>query len=632
MAFVFRVAKDRSSADACSKLMQTCDQLYDQYHGVQVLPPAEAMQVLEPPAYEVTEVDPQGGLLLPGIPEKFPLREVGSGSRLLRNYFLYAIPPEKAIIISTIKSFDGVDRNHYKVDCSFFVAMTAKFQVLILAVIRQEDDTESRRLWPNMRADVQPEFAMKKKQIRQYLAEMLGYDTLLVGWKVEADLAAIGLTLPAIQVVDMAAEEIPRQNIMASTRIAGIEKDLTHLKLPEVFALLPEVAINIRYIDREDIRDPLIDAAAITTLWRFFARAIMDSRQSRLRSFSISLMQTYVGNGPLLEEIPVGELRLGKYRSSPFEIRLPYGIPLTDDQIFPTPLTVDEIIDNIVIISGCGSPRIEDQLAIFDFTRLRNLWDLLDQIAAELTNILTTDFPRWRPHLRAEEEEDTYDWFEFFARGNRRDLADAIAIAEDLPPVIDEWKKGPLGYDRQFTIQFDPFTPDSWTTGAQAAKDLEKDHQDFVQKFDGHFHRKPGSFIISQTANTAPVDLTTSPSNTRQTPVDLTTSPTPDQSVRDQPGESIDLTTSSFLEKSGPQSPSWAADLPFELSSDEEEVAETSRATSVPLEINVSGAEVAELIKVSPPKASQLPPATAPTAVEAAAPPEENKPTILEKT
>ena len=66
-----------------------------------------------------------------------------------------------------------------------------------------------------------------------YLARLIGYNKYVVGWKIEADLLAMGIALPALQVIDLSQEAVVIDTLLRRERSNVEPLDFTNLSLPE---------------------------------------------------------------------------------------------------------------------------------------------------------------------------------------------------------------------------------------------------------------------------------------------------------------------------------------------------------------------------------------------------------------
>ena len=120
-------------------------------------------------------------------------------------------------------------------NAAIVVACNANGQVLVQAVVKRTAE-EARKLHPNNFADSPENCALPLVEILKTLGEFPGYDNLLVGWNVDADLMALHMAMPAIQVVDMAREPMVRATVEGAMRNAGIPLDPNAIRcqLPKV--------------------------------------------------------------------------------------------------------------------------------------------------------------------------------------------------------------------------------------------------------------------------------------------------------------------------------------------------------------------------------------------------------------
>ena len=124
-------------------------------------------------------------------------------------------------------------------NAAMVVACNANGQVLVHAVVKPTAE-EARKLHPNNFADSPENCALPLVEILKTLGEFLGYDNLLVGWNVDADLMALHMAIPAIQVVDMSREPMVRASVEGAMKTAGIRLDPNAIRcqLPNVVAAI----------------------------------------------------------------------------------------------------------------------------------------------------------------------------------------------------------------------------------------------------------------------------------------------------------------------------------------------------------------------------------------------------------
>ena len=180
------------------------------------------------------------------------------------------------------------------------VACNAKGQVLVHAVVKRTGE-EARKLHPSNFGDSPKTCAISMVEVSKTLGEFLGYDNLLVGWNMDADLKALHLAIPAIQLVEMAREPMLRASVEGAMKNAGIRlyPNAIRCQLPKLVGAITGEKLKLR-MSKTDIRDPLVDAWAIAALWRHFGPDIVHDRACTL-SWNLPASHTWVGMANLLE-------------------------------------------------------------------------------------------------------------------------------------------------------------------------------------------------------------------------------------------------------------------------------------------------------------------------------------------
>ena len=77
------------------------------------------------------------------------------------------------------------------------VACNHNGEVLVVAVVQRTAE-ESGKLYPNNFAYAPQCCALPLIEISKSLCQMLGFDNVLVGWNVDADLISLHMAVPAI--------------------------------------------------------------------------------------------------------------------------------------------------------------------------------------------------------------------------------------------------------------------------------------------------------------------------------------------------------------------------------------------------------------------------------------------------
>ena len=138
------------------------------------------------------------------------------------------------------------------------------------------------------------------------LATLVGFDNVVVGWNVEADLMALHIALPAIQVVDLARDPLMLQTFLPRLQQAGLvlSPAVTRLQLPKVIWALTNGECKIRK-GKTSIRSLEVDAWMIAALWRRFGKAILKARQ-RAKSVNVPNAHAWMGTANTLEYVVSG--------------------------------------------------------------------------------------------------------------------------------------------------------------------------------------------------------------------------------------------------------------------------------------------------------------------------------------
>ena len=69
----------------------------------------------------------------------------------------------------------------------------------------------ARKLYPNNFADPAASATMSRIEVCGQLAALMGFENVAVGWNVDADLLALQIAIPPIQLVDLARETLGRR-------------------------------------------------------------------------------------------------------------------------------------------------------------------------------------------------------------------------------------------------------------------------------------------------------------------------------------------------------------------------------------------------------------------------------------
>ena len=449
-AFVFRVSNKRKTKKECVKLLEICDDLAaDKLDDLNFIYRHSKMpEILH---YERLLPHP---LLPPGIPSEFPYAQSGTGFRAYRDFMRTPFDISQALIITTVKGIDGFDLTLEQSDVSFLIISNIVGNVLVCAIINARDKDSARRLWPNVPQEVPVTIGSDREEMIGVLARIIGYNKYLVGWKVEADLIALGISIPAIQVVDLAHEHIVIDSLLAVDGTPEIA-DITHLDLAHAIWNCSPRHLNIRQINGEDIRDAFIDNQCVCMLSRKFGKRILERKQIAQRVDMLSHAQTSVGGGRLLESfLDVQAFEFAPLLPRENELAIPGGI---------NPMMIvgeinygivyrnrDEFYDKMMFRTS--HPENEE---IFDLTRLPFWIETIPLIERDLEQI------RMAPHrnfqvLLPRLVENTYDWPKMFMENDLQILKNGIAFAENLHGLLVENPDGPLNIRNKFTILEDP--------------------------------------------------------------------------------------------------------------------------------------------------------------------------------
>ena len=233
---------------------------------------------------------------------------VHAGGAILREvHRVTGFQTESALILTTVKNIvytmgAQADEQNTRAlpNATMVVACYAKGQVLVHAVVQRTAE-ESRKLYPNNFADEPKSCALPLIEIWKSLGQMLRFDNLLVGWNVDADLMALHMAVPAIQVVDLAREPAVRASVEAKMKSAGTRLDPNAIRSQLLNVVGPITGERLKLpMGKTDSRDPLVDDWAIAALWRHFVPDIVRERACTL-SWMVIAGHSWVGMANMLE-------------------------------------------------------------------------------------------------------------------------------------------------------------------------------------------------------------------------------------------------------------------------------------------------------------------------------------------
>jgi hypothetical protein len=241
-------------------------------------------------------------------PDSMPFRQMGSGVRLLAEVRQHGYVAKKAVILVTVKAPVIVELGlpAVQIFATTVCLLTPGGRILLYVQVRTPEGMIC-RMAPNARHRCFAEDAMDIEVLRGRFAEIIGYDTLVIGWNLDADLAAIGVCVPAIQCFDLATDGALRQIVFSLRKgITGVTPgtDACSLILPETVLALTNNNVNIRMTEaRQQIREAHVDGVFIAALWDRLGKVLVGWRQDHCSISMFAMAQSYVGAGELCERL-----------------------------------------------------------------------------------------------------------------------------------------------------------------------------------------------------------------------------------------------------------------------------------------------------------------------------------------
>ena len=495
-AFLFRMSPTRETRAECRTLVEKYKAVAANYVDNSILL-EKAIAITPPPRYETLAGHP---LLPPGIPADFPYGQMGTGFRLYRDLIEEPDAAEHAVIITSVKGIDNPGDLVVESETSLLLVSNVVGNVLMCVVLRAKTPDNVRRLWPNMIQDAPEDISMNREDCIGFLARLIGYNKYVVGWKVEADLTALGIAIPAIQVIDLAHEPVVMDTLLLREDLAA-PLDITHLALPRAVWDASQNHINIRFFGGKDIRDPFFDNRCVLTFWRKFGNRIIQNRVTRYRADLLAWAQTYVGSGRALEAVAL-------IRDVPFAPLL----PREDELQLPCGINPVKDVGNVLYSHGYRNEHEfydrmmertsnADGSPLFNLENLQLIIDSCNIIELEIGNKPIVDNREFAPVL-ANLQEGTYDWSIMLAENEKTPLKNGIAFAEDLPGMLSEYEEGPIKIYQKFSVTDDPEHQMSSEVEAVSdiaqvcAKSREQCHRLFLKDFTGHYKGPPSSTAV----------------------------------------------------------------------------------------------------------------------------------------
>ena len=192
---------------------------------------------------------------------------------------------EEAIIIARVKCVahsDAVEGGQQispvgVLDCSTVVAMHVAGRPLLLETIgaRTPIDDWSRRHFNNRSYQTPDGLESPKEATVAHLATLIGYQRLVVGWRLGLDLASLGLGVSTVLAIDLSTDPVVRaffQDLVQEGSVAKDAVDLimskSELPIPITLAcaILTGNQVNLRDSQMEE-RDVVREAYIIGPIW-----------------------------------------------------------------------------------------------------------------------------------------------------------------------------------------------------------------------------------------------------------------------------------------------------------------------------------------------------------------------------
>ncbi|KAF0146760.1 MAG: hypothetical protein FD187_3213, partial [bacterium] len=303
-AYIYRCTDKRRDQDTCNLLFgyveRICANHVTDHQKVNAFG-----ELTEAPAYTQDVSDASHLCLIPGLPTEYPVAAMSAGMRLTRELSLAAdTHPEKVIIIaSTLNVASPVMgvQNNTVVEPSVVIALDYYGRVLLAVIVNANMPDQKRRLWPNVRIDTTTVYGFDLAQVRAEVLKLIGYDVVVVGWKIGATLAALHISLPAAQVIDLSTEPHIRRLVNEVNTVNYDAFAIAHLPLPEAVYWLSRKALNLRHRDDGDYRDSFVEAQMVDAIWRATSSVILEQRRVDNPLMAAAAGGIYTGAGRLPE-------------------------------------------------------------------------------------------------------------------------------------------------------------------------------------------------------------------------------------------------------------------------------------------------------------------------------------------
>ncbi|KAF0146794.1 MAG: protein product from transcript, partial [bacterium] len=324
---------------------------------------------------------------------------------------------------------------------------------------------------------------------------------LVTGFKVEAVLAALGISLPAVQVLELSNEPRVRQLLaMAQEMVPPLEMNV---QLPEALYWMSGKRLNNRFREGRSFRDTIAEVQWSRAIYYYIAGVAAEDRFGNDLTLAAS-GGIYVGAGRLLEMTAFESDDLARRggHARPLFIHPLESAPLQlDDQLkgaprWATPRTEEQLLERKRLITDGPTP-------IWDWRRQLIVMDATRRLIRKMIEIRGDEWPELPDYARElHTGAGTYNWMVFLCSNKPADIYKGIVIAEDLPLAdgadMLTLVQGPLSDEVPIKYFVDPQTqPQSAMIGRtrtdlelaaqDLANDAEAEYQRFVQEFHGHF-------------------------------------------------------------------------------------------------------------------------------------------------
>ena len=98
----------------------------------------------------------------------------------------------------------------FRLTASFVVVLNPSGQVLLTEAVGAPDGVHVRHTNNNIRGETYPETERRLSRVSYHVAQLIGDQNWVVGWKLSADLASIHLGFPRAHCCDLAREPVVR--------------------------------------------------------------------------------------------------------------------------------------------------------------------------------------------------------------------------------------------------------------------------------------------------------------------------------------------------------------------------------------------------------------------------------------